>query len=126
VLVVHVVDLLGNNEHLLGVKAELLLDLLDVVLLQGVAVYTSGTLQLGTETNGGGELDDGGLVGDLLGLRDSLLDALEVGVSVLDVLGVPSVGFEALENVLSEGALGVTVLNRVSLPKLPNSSSAYQ
>jgi hypothetical protein len=124
--VVHVVDLLGNNEHLLGVKAELLLDLLDVVLLQGVAVYTSGTLQLGTETNGGGELDDGGLVGDLLGLRDSLLDALEVGVSVLDVLGVPSVGFEALENVLSEGALGVTVLNRVSLPKLPNSSSAYQ
>lgn len=76
VLVVHVVDLLGNDKHFLGVKAELLLDLLDVILLQGVAVHTSGTLQLGAETDGGGELDDRGLVGDLLGLGDSSLDAL--------------------------------------------------
>jgi hypothetical protein len=72
-------------------------------------VDTSGTLELGTETDGGGELDDGGLVGDLLGLGDSLLNALEIGVTVLDVLSVPSVGLESLEDILSEGALGVTV-----------------
>jgi hypothetical protein len=72
-------------------------------------VNTAGTLQLGAETDGGGELDDGGLVGDLLGLRDGLLNALEIGVTVLDVLNVPSVGLEALEDVLSEGALGVAV-----------------
>jgi hypothetical protein len=88
--------------------------LLDVVLLQGVAVYTTGTLQLGAETDSSGELDDGGLVGNLLGLGDSSLDALKVGVSVLDVLGVPSVRLESLEDVLSECALGVTICNCVS------------
>jgi hypothetical protein len=81
-------------------------------------VHTSGTLQLGTETDGGGELDDGGLVGDLLGLSDCGLDTLEVGVAVLDVLSVPAVGLEALENVLSEGTLGVTVCNYVSLSNI--------
>jgi hypothetical protein len=109
VLVVHVVNLLGNDEHLLGVEAKLGLDLLHVLLLQGVAVNTSSALELGTETDGGGELDDGGLVSDLLGLGDGGLDALKVGVSVLDVLSVPSVRLESLKDVLSEGALCVTV-----------------
>jgi hypothetical protein len=72
-------------------------------------VDTAGALELGAETNGGGQLDDGGLVLDLLGLLDGSLNALEVGVTVLDVLGVPAVGLEALHNILSEGALGVTV-----------------
>jgi hypothetical protein len=81
-------------------------------------VNTAGTLQLGAETDGGGELDDGGLVGDLLGLRDGFLNALEIRVTVLDVLNVPSVGLEALEDVLSEGALGVTVYICVSLRNL--------
>lgn len=115
VLVVHVVNLLGNDEHLLGVKAELLLDLLDVVGLEGVAVDTAGTLKLGAETDGGGELDDGGLVGDLLGLGDSLLNALEVAVSILDVLSVPAIRLESLEDILSEGALGVTVCGLISI-----------
>jgi hypothetical protein len=83
--------------------------LLHVLLLQGVAVNTSSALELGTETDGGGELDDGGLVSDLLGLGDGGLDALKVGVSVLDVLSVPSVRLESLKDVLSEGALCVTV-----------------
>jgi hypothetical protein len=109
VLVVHVVDLLGNDEGLLGVEAELLLDGLDVVGLEGVAVDTTGTLELGAKTNGGGQLDHGGLVLNLLGLLDGSLDASEVGVTVLDVLDVPAVGLESLGNVLSEGALGVTV-----------------
>jgi hypothetical protein len=50
VLVVHVVNLLGNGEHLLGVETELLLDLLAVVGLEGVAVDAAGTLELGAET----------------------------------------------------------------------------
>lgn len=109
VLVVHVVDLLRNNESLLWVETELLLDLQDVVLLQWVTVDTAGTLELGAVTDGGGKLDDGWLVLDLLGLLDGSLHALEVGVTLLDVLGVPAVGLKALQDVLSEGALGVTV-----------------
>lgn len=109
VLVVHVVDLLGNDEALGGVKAELLLDLLAVVLLEGVAVDTTGALELGAEANGGGESDHGGLVLDGLALLDGLLDALKVVVTVLDPHDVPAVGLETLADVLSEGACGVTV-----------------
>jgi hypothetical protein len=109
VLVVHVVDLLGNNKGLLGVETKLLLDALDVVSLQRVAVDTTGTLELGAETNGGGQLDHGRLVLDLLGLLDGSLDALKVSVTVLDVLAVPAVGLESLGDVLSEGALGVAI-----------------
>lgn len=109
VLVVQVVDLLGNDEALLGVEAEGALDLLGIVSLEGVAVDTAGTSQLGAVANGGGQLDDGGLVSDLLTLADSVLNSLEVVVTVLDPLGVPAVGLEALHNVLGEGALGVTV-----------------
>jgi len=54
VLVVQIVDLLGNDKGLLGVETELLLDALDVVGLQGVAVDTTGALELRAETNGGG------------------------------------------------------------------------
>lgn len=109
VLVVHVVDLLGNDEALLGVEAELLLNVLSIVSLEGVAVDTAGTSQLGAEANGGGQLDDGGLVSNLLTLADSVLDGLEVVVTVLDPLGVPAVGLEALHDVLGESTLGVTV-----------------
>jgi len=109
VLVVHVVDLLGNDEALLGVETEAGLDLLGVIGLEGVAVDTTSAGQLGTETNGGGQLDDGGLVSDLLALAEGILNAGKVVVTVLDPLGVPAVGLEALHDILSEGALGVTV-----------------
>ena len=109
VLVVEVVDLLGNDEGLLGVEAEELLDTLAVVSLQGVTVDTASTLELGTETDGSSQTDDGGLVSDSLALLDGGLNALKVVVTVLDVLGVPAVGLETLHNILSEGALGVTV-----------------
>ena len=127
VLVVHVVDLLGDVEHLLGVEAELLLDLLAIVGLEGVAVDTAGTLELGTETDGGGKLDHRGLVGDLLGLSDGLLDGLEVGVTVLDVLYVPAVGLESLADILSESALGVTIyMTSVSNFSFPFLCQTYQ
>jgi hypothetical protein len=124
VLVVHVVNLLGNGEHLLGVEAELLLDLLAVIGLEGVAVDTTGTLELGAETDGGGELDHRGLVGDLLGLSDGLLNALKVGVTVLDVQNVPAVGLESLHDVLSEGALGVTVWKKLAFSSFVRSYNA--
>lgn len=70
---------------------------------------TTGTLELGAETNGGGQLDEGGLVSDLLALADGSLDSLEVVVTILNPLGVPAVGIKALNDILSEGTLGVTV-----------------
>lgn len=109
VLVVEVVDLLGNDEALLGVEAELLLDALAVIGLQRVTVNTTGALELGSETNGSCQTDDGGLVGDLLGLVNGGLDALEVVVAILDPHGVPAVGLETLHDVFSESTLGVTV-----------------
>lgn len=109
VLVVEVIDLLGNDEALLGVETEEGLDTLAVVGLEGVTVDTTGTLELRTETDGGGELDDGGLVSDLLALADGSLDCLEVVVTVLDVDSVPTVGLVALHDVLGESALSVTV-----------------
>jgi hypothetical protein len=57
-LVVHVVNLLGNDKGLLGVEAELLLDLLDVISLEGVSVDAASALELGAEADGGGQLDD--------------------------------------------------------------------
>jgi hypothetical protein len=109
VLVVEVVDGLGNNEALLGVEAEQLLNTLGIIGLEGVTVDTAGTGELGAETNGGGQLDNGGLVSNLLTLANSSLNALKVTVTILDPLGVPAVGLETLHDVLGEGALGVTV-----------------
>ena len=135
VCLVEIIDLLGNNKGLLRVETEELLDALAVVSLERVTVNTTGALKLGAETNGGGQLDDGGFVGDLAGLADSILDALEVVVTVLDGDGVPAVGLETLGDILGESALGVTILfvlacfsylsmeNKIDLPmEMPLSS----
>jgi len=114
VLVVGVVNLLWDIEGLGGVEAELLLELLDVVGLEGVTVNAVGTLKEGAEANGGGEADHGWLVLDLSALLDGSLNSGKIGVTVLDPLGVPAVGLESLGNVLSEGAVGVTVWLKVS------------
>lgn len=50
---VNLLGLVGNGEELLGVEAELLLDLDGVVLLEGVSVNTVGSLVLGSESDGG-------------------------------------------------------------------------
>jgi hypothetical protein len=104
-LLVELVDVLGDVEERLGVHAELLLDSDDVVLLEGwnetgekdakisswlaiaidgrgktrtSTVDTVGSLELGPETDGSGELDKGGLVGRLLSLLDGGEHAGEV------------------------------------------------
>lgn len=58
VSLIQVVDLLGDDKGLLGVEAELGLELLDVVGLEGRAVNTVCALLEGAETNGGSQLDD--------------------------------------------------------------------
>jgi hypothetical protein len=70
---------------------------------------TTSSLEFGAETNSSCELDDRGLVCDLLGLGDCGLDAFEVSVTFLDVQSMPAVGLEPLQDILGEGALGVTI-----------------
>lgn len=67
------------------------------------------TLLLRTISNDGGELDQGWLISDSLGILDGLLNGLKIIVTILDPLGVPSVGLEAGENIFSERDVGVTV-----------------
>lgn len=108
-LTVEVVDLLGNSEALVRVEAPLLLELLDVVSLEGRAVDTVGALVLGTVTNGGSELDEGRLVSNGLGLLDGSLNASKVVVTVIDLDDVPAVSLVSLRDILSEGNSGVTI-----------------
>lgn len=89
---VHVVNLLGDGERLLGVEAPLVLELFDVVGLEGRAVDAVGALLEGAKANDGLELDQTGLVGDLLGLVDGRLNAAEIVVAILDGDDVPAVG----------------------------------
>lgn len=63
----------------------------------------------GSISNEGGDLDEGGLVGDRLGLSDGLADGVVVGVSVLDMDNMPSKGLVPLGNIFSEGDLSVSV-----------------
>ena len=136
--VVKVVSLLGNGKGLLGVEAELLLELGNVVLLESwdelrdlliIRLLTStvdvvSTLLGGTETDGSLEVDDGWGVGRLLGLGDGSFDRVVVAecqynsglssflhslVTLLDVKNVPSVRLVSGLDVLGEGDGSVTV-----------------
>lgn len=68
-----------------------------------------GALELGAVADGSAELDDGGLVGDLLGLNNGVVDGLEVIVTIIDGLDVPVIRLEALGNILGERDVGVTI-----------------
>ena len=70
---------------------------------------TTGSLQLGSESNDGLQVDDGRLVGVLLGLLDGSSDPGVVVVTVLDVQDLPSVRLEPHLDVLGEGTGGVSV-----------------
>src|SRR4051812_31850030 len=83
-LLVQVVYLLGNDKCLLGIKAKLLLDLLDVIGFERSTVNSTGSLQLRAVANDGSELNHGWLVLHGLALLNSRLDACQVMVTVLD------------------------------------------
>lgn len=69
--------------------------------------------EFGSVANGGGELDNRRLVLDSLSLSDGSLDCSEVIITISDVDTVPAIGLESLQNIFSEGAVGITVLYRL-------------
>lgn len=111
-LAVKVVDFLGDMESILG-ETPLLLELLNVIGLEGRAVDTVGTLLERAKANGGLEFDQRRLVLDLLALLDGSFDGSEVRVAVVDDFDMPAVGFVSLDNILGEGAVGVAINGNV-------------
>jgi hypothetical protein len=110
-------DVVGDNEGLLGVEAELGLELLDVVGLERSTVDVVATLLERTETNGGLEVDEGRLGLLVTSLGKSTGNGVEVLVTGSDVENVPTVSAEAALNVLSERDIGRAVNgDRVVVP----------
>ena len=109
VLAVKVVDFLGDSEGLIRVEAKLLLELLDIVSLERRAVDAVSALLQGAVTDGSLKLDQSGLVLDGLSLLEGSLHGIQVSVTVLDGDDLPAVSFVALDNILSEGAVGVSI-----------------
>lgn len=107
--VVEVVDFLRNDKGLFRVEAKGLLELFGVISFEWVAVNAASTLKKGTETDGGSDLDHRRLVGDFLCLLDGGFDALQIMVTVLHVLNVPSVGLEARTYIFGESTLDITI-----------------
>mmetsp|Transcript_1952 Transcript_1952/g.3242 ORF Transcript_1952/g.3242 Transcript_1952/m.3242 type:complete len:555 (+) Transcript_1952:126-1790(+) len=99
---------LGHLEALLGVKAELGLDSLEVSGAQGSAVNTMRASLARALANHRADLDHGGSAGLSLGGGDGLSHGLQV-VDVGHRLHVPSIGLITLVYVLSERELGVTI-----------------
>ena len=73
------------------------------------SVNSTGSLQLGSESDDGPEPDDGRLGRVLLGLLDGSGDSSIVVVSVLDVQDLPAVRLEPHLDVLGERTGGVSV-----------------
>lgn len=78
---------------------------------------TAGVLLVGCgPTNDGAQLNDRGLIGDLLGCGDGIVESLDVFLvfstgSPVYAGGIPTVGLVALKNILGEGNIGV-IFNR--------------
>lgn len=108
-LVVQIVNSLWDGEGLLWVEAELLLDLDDIILLEWCTVNTTGSRELGAESNGRAELDHRWLILDSLALLDSRLDRVQVVVSIANGLNVPSVCLHSLVDILGERTVDVTI-----------------
>ena len=85
-----------NDKGFLRVEAELLLDVLRIIGFQSVAVNTASALKFGAKTNGGCQLNDRRLVSNRFGLCDCSLDAIQIVVTLGDMLSVPAVSLEAL------------------------------
>ena len=104
-----VVDFRWDVKELLWVKAKLLLQLDNVVWLQWGAVDGGAACIQRAETDGGGDLDTGWLVGGGLCLFDGLGNGLVVCVCIRDLEDLPAVGGQSCSNVFGEGQSGGTV-----------------
>ena len=71
---------------------------------------TSCALDFGSITNGSSKFDDRGPVSGGLSLSNSLFYPLKVMVAILDMNGMPTVGFKSLQDIFSECAVCVTIL----------------
>lgn len=87
-----IVNLVTNNKVLVGVHAELGLDVPHFVNAEGGTVGLGVARDLAADSDGGADIDEGGLLGAGLGLVEGLDDALDVVVAVQDVNDVPAVG----------------------------------
>ena len=98
----------------------MLLDILGIIGFEWVAVDSAGTLEFTSEANGRGQLDDGGFVFDCFGSFNSGLHGIDIMVTILDMLSVPSeissvkslllpVSFEAFQDIFGECTIGVSV-----------------
>lgn len=103
------VDLVGDEELLSEVKPERLLDVRDLVLAEGGTVGLTRSLQVGRETDDGGDDDEDGLAA---GVGPGLLQRVDNGVDVLasglDVDDVPVLSAELADGVLAEAAVNVS------------------
>lgn len=104
-----VVDGVGHDEFLLGVKAKSSLDLRDVILTQGGTVYFATILVDGANTDDGLDVDKDRLAGELLSLLESVDNRGEVVGSVLDLENVPPKTLELGIRVIGETDVNVTV-----------------
>ena len=102
------VDILGDNEWCV-VPAQILAGGVDFGLAQGGAMHVMGAFLVGRAlADDGLALDQGGLVGMLLGFLDGGLDGL--GVMAVDIADhVPTIGLEALRGVVGKPAFGVAI-----------------
>jgi hypothetical protein len=93
----------------------LLLDVLGVVCFQRVAVDSASALEFTSEPDGSSQFDDGRLIFNGFGCFDSGFHGVNVMITVLDMLSMPSVisdviahvlpiGFETFHDILGEGA----------------------
>lgn len=76
---------------------------------------SASALEFTSETDGGGQFDDGGFIFDCFGCFDSSFHCVNVMITIFDMLSVPSViskviacilpiGFKTFQNILGEGA----------------------
>lgn len=80
-------------------------------------------------TNGGLDLDQRGLISDRLGFFNSLVDSIDIVVTISNYNGVPAISFEALDGVFGEGDFSgaidgdfVVIIQSNELAKLPVTS----
>lgn len=104
-------DRLGDDELLVGVEAELLLDVSDLLIAEGLTVSGSRVLLARAESDGGANEDKGGSANVFASLKESvgdvgdLLGGILLGLGAASVDNVPSSSLEAKRDILGEAVV---------------------
>ena len=102
-------DVIIDMEALCGVKSEEGLHFGQDLRAQGGAMNLLGALELGSKPNDRRDLDQAGLVLNLNGLINGILEAKQIVVTILDVAGVPAVSLKPLQDIFTEGEVGAAI-----------------